>query len=113
MTNVLVFSHEQDVDGIFAASILKIVYPNSGIVLTNYGLDRMLAVKDKIISFVEFSKPGIMIIADIAVNEESYVPVYEAMCFAKQRGWMNMWIDHHPCTHGLNLRKIKWLWSLN
>lgn len=98
MTNVLVFSHEQDVDGIFAASILKIVYPNSDIVLTNYGLDRMLAVKDKIISFVEFSKPGIIIIADIAVNEESYMPVYEAMCFAKQRGWKNMWIGHHLWT---------------
>ena len=98
MTNVLVFSHEQDVDGVFAAAILKIVYPNSDIVLTNYGLERMLAVKDKIISFVEFSKPGIVIIADIGVNEESYMQPYEAMCFAKQSGWKNIWIDHHPWT---------------
>ena len=58
----------------------------------------MLAVKDKIISFVEFSKPGIVIIADIGVNEESYMPVYEAMSFAKQKGWKNIWIDHHPWT---------------
>ena len=52
MENVLVFSHEQDVDGLFSAAILKIAFPKSQIVLTNYGLEKMLQVKEKVTSFV-------------------------------------------------------------
>lgn len=106
--NFLVFSHEQDVDGLFAAAVLRMIHPNCEVVLTNYGFENMVAIRNKILSF---SQPwsnikiddvnnklnsGTIVIADIGVNEESYKPVYEALNISKKRGFSNIWIDHHP-----------------
>lgn len=93
--NVLVFSHEQDVDGLFSAAVLKLVYPHSEVILTNYGFENMLAVKDKILSFTQSSNSGIIIISDIGINHESYLPVFEALSISKRKGFSNIWIDHH------------------
>ena len=93
--DVLVFSHEQDVDGIFSAAILKAAFPNCEIVLTNYGLEKMNAVAGKITSFVHEKPPGMVIIADVGVNEESYGPVLGALRLAHEKGWKNVWVDHH------------------
>jgi len=93
---VLVFSHEQDVDGLFSAAILKIAFPDCEFMLTNYGLEKMQAVASKIESFMQDNKaPGTIIIADIGVNEESYSPVLLALQRAKEKGWKNIWVDHH------------------
>jgi oligoribonuclease NrnB/cAMP/cGMP phosphodiesterase (DHH superfamily) len=93
---VLVFSHEQDVDGLFSAAILKIAFPDCEVMLTNYGLEKMQAVASKIESFMQDNKaPGTIIIADIGVNEESYSPVLLALQRAKEKGWKNIWVDHH------------------
>ena len=43
--NFLVFSHEQDVDGLFSAAILRMTYPHSQIILTNYGFENMVKVR--------------------------------------------------------------------
>lgn len=99
-SNSLVFSHEQDVDGLFSAAVLKMAFPEAEIVLTNYGFEKMVAIKDKILSFIRQESPagntpGTIVIADIGVNEESYLPVYEAFAASKQRGFTNIWIDHH------------------
>jgi hypothetical protein len=51
--DVLIFSHEQDVDGLLSAAVLRIKYPSSEIVLTNYGFDNMVTIKDKIVFFTE------------------------------------------------------------
>ena len=84
---VLVFSHEQDVDGLFSAAILKIAFPDCEFMLTNYGLEKMQAVASKIESFMQDNKaPGTIIIADIGVNEESYSPVLLALQGAKEKG---------------------------
>ena len=93
--NVLVFSHEQDVDGLFSAAILKIAFPKSQIVLTNYGLEKMLQVKEKVTSFVNSNDPGILIMADIGINDASYSHLFNAMATSKDRGWKNIWVDHH------------------
>ncbi len=112
--DVLIFSHEQDVDGLLSAAVLRIKYPNSEIVLTNYGFDNMVTIKDKIVFFTEQCdqlrrqqqsdgsiakeerRERIIIIADIGVNEDSHGPVYEALEISRQRGFFNIWIDHHP-----------------
>jgi hypothetical protein len=49
--NFLVFSHEQDVDGLFSAAVLRMIYPQSEVILTNYGFENMVAIKNKILSF--------------------------------------------------------------
>ena len=49
--NFLVFSHEQDVDGLFSAAVLKMTYPQSEVILPNHGFQNMLVVKDRILSF--------------------------------------------------------------
>ena len=60
--NFLIFSHEQDVDGLFSAAILRIVYPDSEVILTNYGFQNMLDVKNKILSFTQSHDSGTIII---------------------------------------------------
>jgi len=101
MSNVLIFSHEQDVDGLFSAAVLKMAHPGSQVVLTNYGLANMVAIKDKILSFIHSADPGTIVIADIGVNEESYQPVYEALDASKQGGFANIWVDHHAWPEGM------------
>jgi uncharacterized protein len=99
--NFLIFSHEQDVDGLFSAAVLRMVYPQSEVILTNYGFQNMLAVKDKILSFTQSRYCGAIIISDIGINYESYLPVYEALSTSKRRGFSNVWIDHHVWPEGL------------
>jgi oligoribonuclease NrnB/cAMP/cGMP phosphodiesterase (DHH superfamily) len=102
--NFLIFSHEQDVDGIFSAAVLRMVYPSSEVILTNYGFQNMLAVKNEILSFMDSHSLGTIIISDIGVNYESYMPVYEALCSSKQRGFTNIWVDHHVWPEGMEAK---------
>ena len=99
--NFLIFSHEQDVDGLFSAAVLRMVYPQSEVILTNYGFQNMLAVKNKILSFTQSRNCGTIIISDIGINYESYPPVYEALSTSKRRGFSNIWIDHHIWPEGM------------
>jgi oligoribonuclease NrnB/cAMP/cGMP phosphodiesterase (DHH superfamily) len=99
--NCLIFSHEQDVDGLFSAAVLRMIYPHSEVILTNYGFQNMLAVKNKILSFTQLHDLGTIIISDIGINYESYLPVYEALTTSKQRGFSNVWIDHHVWPEGM------------
>ena len=99
--NSLIFSHEQDVDGLFSAAVLRMVYPQSEVILTNYGFQNMLSVKNKILSFTRSHDIGTIIISDIGVNYESYLPVYEALNASKQAGFSNIWIDHHVWPEGM------------
>ncbi|MDQ3835389.1 MAG: hypothetical protein M3270_00435 [Thermoproteota archaeon] len=99
--NFLIFSHEQDVDGLFSAAVLRMAYPESQVILTNYGFQNMLAVKKEILSFTQSFDSGTIIISDIGVNYESYLPIYEALSTSKQRGFSNIWIDHHVWPEGL------------
>jgi uncharacterized protein len=99
--NFLIFSHEQDVDGLFSAAILRMVYPQSEVILTNYGFQNMLAIKNKILTFTQSHNSGTIVISDIGINYENYPPVYEALSTSKQRGFSNIWIDHHVWPEGM------------
>jgi uncharacterized protein len=100
--NFLIFSHEQDVDGLFSAAVLRMIYPQSEVMLTNYGFQNMLAIKNKILSFIQSHNSGTIIISDIGINYESYLPVYEALSTSKQRGgFSHIWIDHHAWPEGI------------
>jgi oligoribonuclease NrnB/cAMP/cGMP phosphodiesterase (DHH superfamily) len=88
--NFLVFSHEQHVDGLFSAAVLRMTYPQSQIILTNYGFENMLDIKKKVLSFIKSVTSGTIMIADIGVNHESYSPLYEALSISKQRGFSNI-----------------------
>jgi uncharacterized protein len=99
--NCLIFSHEQDVDGLFSAAVLRMMYPHSEVILTNYGFQNMLAVKNKILSFTQSYNLGTIVISDIGANYESYLPIYEALSTSKQRGFSNIWIDHHVWAEGM------------
>ena len=100
--NTIVFSHEQDVDGVLSAAILKIAFSDAEIVLTNYGLENMLDVGRKITDFIQSKPPGRVIVADMGPNVESYKPVLSAMTAAKNAGWYPIWIDHHVWPEGLS-----------
>ena len=97
--SVLVFTHEQDVDGLFSAAVLRIAFPQCEVNLTNYGLEKMTAIADTIKSRVQRGV-GTIVIADVGVNEESYLPVFEALRFSKEKGWKNIWLDHHVWPEG-------------
>jgi uncharacterized protein len=105
--NFLIFSHEQDVDGLFAAAVLRMVYPQSEIILTNYGLENMLAIKNKVLSFTNSATSGTIIITDIGVNNESYQPIYEALSISQQRGFSNIWVDHHVWPDEMKEKFVK------
>jgi hypothetical protein len=47
--NFLVFSHEQELDGLFSATVLRMIYPQSEVILTNYGCENMVAMKNNIL----------------------------------------------------------------
>jgi uncharacterized protein len=94
-SNFLVFSHEQDVDGLWSAAVLKMTYPQSEVMFTNHGFQNMLAEKYRILSFTKSSNSGSILISDIGINNESHLPVFEALSFSKQKGFSNIWIDHH------------------
>jgi hypothetical protein len=46
-------------------------------------------------------KSGTIIISDIGINHESYLPVFEALSISKQKGFSNIWIDHHVWPGGM------------
>ena len=102
--NVLVFSHEQDVDGVFSAAILRITHGDPKIILTNYGFENSVFIKNKIISFVNENPSGKIIIADMGPNPESISPIIEGLTFANENKWKCIWIDHHIWSDDLKSR---------
>ena len=73
---------------------MKIAFPQCEVLLTNYGLEKMNALAKTIKSRVQLGA-GTVIIADVGVNEESYMPVFEALQHSKENGCNNIWLDHH------------------
>jgi len=50
----------------------------------------MLAVKEKILSFIQSYDSGTIILSNIAVNHESYLPMAEALNISNQKGFSNI-----------------------
>jgi oligoribonuclease NrnB/cAMP/cGMP phosphodiesterase (DHH superfamily) len=90
-------THEQDVDGLFCAAILKNTFRNTLVFLTNHGHQNMKRVADVLATNVTRSKKsGTIIFSDLSINSLEDVDTIEKSSFkAKEYGWNIVWLDHH------------------
>jgi oligoribonuclease NrnB/cAMP/cGMP phosphodiesterase (DHH superfamily) len=96
---VIIFSHESDLDGLFSAAIILIRYPQTRIVLLNYGAESFMKMRGFIESATRSSKEqGIIIISDLGLNSDSSLidTCRETFSMAKKNNWNIVWVDHHP-----------------
>jgi uncharacterized protein len=94
---VLIFSHESDLDGLYSASIGLVRYPQAMTIFLGYGADNMNKMGNFIYSATHHSKDrGLIIIADLGLNDDLIEPCAEILSTAAADGWKIMWVDHHP-----------------
>ncbi len=105
---ILSITHEQDVDGLFCAAILKNAFPDTFIFLTNYGSENMRRSADVIkFNVSRSSKSGTIIISDLALNNnnlEDIKSIEEAANQSKRNGWNLVWLDHHSWQEEIRRR---------
>ena len=97
--NVITFSHESDLDGLFSAAIILIRYPQARIVFLNYGVESFMKMRGFIESATRSSKEqGIIIVSDLGLNSDTSLidTCRETFSMAKKNNWNIVWIDHHP-----------------
>jgi uncharacterized protein len=95
--NVIVVSHESDVDGVFSASIALMRFPQSKVFFTSYGKENFVRISDLIYrEVIEKSSPGIVIFCDLGLNEDMVSLIAELFEFLRSNSWSIIWIDHHP-----------------
>ena len=96
-TRIFSITHEQDVDGLFCAAILKNTFRNTLVFLTNHGHQNMKRVADVLATNVTRSKKsGTIIFSDLSINSLEDVDTIEKSSFkAKEYGWNIVWLDHH------------------
>jgi oligoribonuclease NrnB/cAMP/cGMP phosphodiesterase (DHH superfamily) len=94
---ILSLTHEQDVDGLFSAAILKNTFPDTLVFLTNYGHKNMQRAATIIKSNVaRSSKKGTIIISDLGIDGAQHIDLMkDAAIEARNYGWDFVWIDHH------------------
>jgi oligoribonuclease NrnB/cAMP/cGMP phosphodiesterase (DHH superfamily) len=109
MTNtkrILSLTHEQDVDGLFCAAILKNAFPDTLVFLTNYGHKNI----ERAANIIKFnvsrsSKNGTIIISDLGIdNAEDIKPIEDAAIIARNYGWDFLWLDHHVWSEEIKRR---------
>jgi uncharacterized protein len=90
-------THEQDVDGLFCAAILKNTFRNTLVFLTNHGHQNMKRVADVLATNVTRSKKsGTIIFSDLSIYSLEDVDTIEKSSYkAKEYGWNIVWLDHH------------------
>jgi uncharacterized protein len=90
-------THEQDVDGLFCAAILKNTFRNTLVFLTNHGHQNMKRVADILATNVTRSKKsGTIILSDLSINSlEDVDTIEKSSSKAKEYGWNIVWLDHH------------------
>jgi uncharacterized protein len=90
-------THEQDVDGLFCAAILKNTFRNTLVFLTNHGHQNVKRVADVLATNVMRSKKsGTIIFSDLSINSLEDVDTIEKSSLkAKEYGWNIVWLDHH------------------
>lgn len=94
---VLIFSHESDLDGLYSAAIGLVRYPQAMAIFLGYGADNLSKMGNFIHSASQHSSErGLIIIADLGLNDELIEPCVEILSSAEADGWKIMWIDHHP-----------------
>lgn len=97
MKNVVIFSHDSDLDGIFSASIGLIRYPQARTYFIDYGAENFRKIGKFIDSDHEFSDDkGLIIISDLGLNENVTDTCISIFNEAKVKDWKIIWVDHHP-----------------
>ena len=97
MKNVVIISHDSDLDGIFSASIGLIRYPQARTYFIDYGAENFRKIGKFIDSDHEFSDDkGLIIISDLGLNENVTDTCKSIFNEAKAKDWKIIWVDHHP-----------------
>lgn len=96
-TRIFSITHEQDVDGLFCAAILKNAFRNTLVFLTNHGHQNAKKVAEVLEKNVAKSKkPGTIVFSDLSINStEDVNEIEESSVKAKEYGWDLIWLDHH------------------
>lgn len=99
---VLIVSHESDLDGLFSAAIGLIRFPQARTLFLGYGRESLETLqhfvhKFSISSFTE-KEERLIIICDLALNDDPSLihQCKEAFAEAKGSGSSILWLDHHP-----------------
>ena len=95
--NVILISHESDVDGIFSAAIALQRYPQAKVVFTSYGKENFSRVCDIVYREVlSHAGNGLLVFTDLGLNEDLIEIVSDLFDFIESNRWDIIWIDHHP-----------------
>lgn len=95
--NVIIVSHESDVDGIFSASIVLLRYPQAKIFFTSYGKENFDRISQLVYKeVIEKASPGLLVFCDLGLNKDILLLISEVFEFVRSNNWSLIWIDHHP-----------------
>jgi oligoribonuclease NrnB/cAMP/cGMP phosphodiesterase (DHH superfamily) len=99
--NVLIFSHESDLDGLLSAAIGLIRYPQARTIFLGNGTETFRTIA-YFVSRLAISSPrrdkGLIIICDLALsNDASSISLCKSsFSDARNAGFEIVWLDHHP-----------------
>lgn len=93
---VMIFSHESDLDGLYSAAIGLLRYPQAATIFLGYGMENFQKLGNFIYSAEFSSERGLIIIADLGLNDDTIEICRKIFSDAVRNGWRIMWIDHHP-----------------
>ena len=99
--NVLIFSHESDLDGLLSAAIGLIRYPQARTIFLGNGRETFRTIA-YFVSRLAISSPrrdkGLIIICDLALSDDasSINLCKSSFSDARNAGFDIVWLDHHP-----------------
>jgi uncharacterized protein len=99
--NVLIFSHESDLDGLLSAAIGLIRYPQARTIFLGNGRETFRTIA-YFVSRLAISSPrrdkGLIIICDLALSDDasSINLCKSSFSDARNAGFEIVWLDHHP-----------------
>src|SRR5215831_4270096 len=96
---VIIVSHESDLDGIYSASIGLIRYPQALTFFLGYGIESFRKLAKFLRSETNSTKePGIILISDLGMSDDgTLIDIWrDVFNYTKQNNWRVTWLDHHP-----------------
>lgn len=99
--NVLIFSHESDLDGLLSAAIGLIRYPQARTIFLGNGRETFRTIA-YFVSRLAISSPrhdkGLIIICDLSLSDDasSINLCKSSFSDARNAGFDIVWLDHHP-----------------
>jgi oligoribonuclease NrnB/cAMP/cGMP phosphodiesterase (DHH superfamily) len=95
--NVMIFSHESDLDGLYSAAIGLLRYPQAMTIFLGYGAENFQKLGKFVDSATRYSPDGgLIFIADLGLNDDLIETCKAIFSDAVRNGWRIMWVDHHP-----------------